>query len=227
MLFGGEGFDRLSYASSTHGVTIDLGTGSASGGDAEGDVYCGFEGVIGSAFADSLTAGPAGASLSGGDGDDTLTGGAGDDTIEGGAGVDTMDGGAGTDTLSYAGLGGWVSVSLLSSSAYNFCTTDTFANFENVVGSAYGDAIYGNEVANAIDGGDGGDFIAGYGGDDLLTGGANDDFFYIDHELRQRHHPRLPCRGDMEDEVGLGLGFDFDSFSEVMAVATQSGRTRS
>ena len=27
----------------------------------------------------------------------------------------------------------------------------------------------------------------------------------------------------MEDEVGLGLGFDFDSFAEVMAVASQSG----
>jgi Ca2+-binding RTX toxin-like protein len=206
MFGGGGGFDRLSYAGSTQGVTVDLGTGAASGGDANGDLYSGFEGLIGSAFADSLT------------------GGAGDDTIEGGAGSDLLDGGGGIDTVSYAGLGGWVSVSLLSSTAYEyFSTSDTVLNFENVVGSAYGDAIYGNDLANAIDGGAGGDFIAGYGGDDLLTGGAGDDFFYIDHSSGSDRVLDFHAGDDMEDEVGLGLGFDFDSFSEVMAVATQLG----
>src|SRR5688572_4484161 len=116
--------------------------------------------------------------------------------------------------LSYAGLGGWVSISLLSSSAYQyFGTSDTFANFENVVGSAYGDSIYGNEAANAINGGDGGDFIAGYGGNDLLTGGAYDDFFYIDASSGSDIILDFHAGNDMEDEVGLGLGYDFDSFS--------------
>jgi Ca2+-binding RTX toxin-like protein len=224
MLFGGNGLDRLSYASSALAVTINLGTGAASGGDAEGDGYIGFEGAIGSAFADTITAGPAGSSLAGGDGDDTLTGGDGDDTIEGGAGADLMDGGGGIDTLSYAELGGWVSVSLFSGTAYQyFSTSDTFANVENVIGSAYGDSIYGNDVANKIDGGDGGDFIAGYGGNDLLTGGEGDDFFYFDGIFGSDIILDFHAGDDMEDEIGLGLGFDFDSLAEVMAVATQSG----
>jgi Ca2+-binding RTX toxin-like protein len=205
-MFGGQGFDRLSYAGSTQGVTVDLGIGAASGGDADGDLYGGFEGLIGSAFADSRT------------------GGAGDDTIEGGAGDDLLDGGGGIDTVSYAGLGGWVSVSLLSGTAYEyFSTSDTVLNFENVVGSAYGDAIYGNDLANVIDGGDGGDFIQAGGGNDRLTGGAGDDFFYIDASAGSVTIFDFHAGEEIEDSIGLGLGFDFDSFSEVMAVATQSG----
>ncbi len=223
-LLGGQGFDQLSYASSLQGVTIDIGTGAASGGDAEGDVYSGIEGAIGSAFADIITAGPGGASLSGGDGDDILTGGAGDDTIAGGAGTDLLDGGAGIDTLSYAGFGGWVSISLPSSTAYEFYgTIDGLANFENVVGSSYGDSIYGDEAANAIDGGAGGDYIIGFSGNDLLTGGEGDDFFHVDWNAGNDIILDFHAGDDMEDEIGLGFGFEFDTFSEVIAVATQSG----
>jgi len=52
----------------------------------------GIEGVVGTAFADTL---------GGSAGSDTLVGGAGDDVIEGRGGADILDGGDGNDTASY------------------------------------------------------------------------------------------------------------------------------
>jgi len=84
-LIGGDGIDTADYSSSSAGVTVNLQTGSVSGGDAQGDTLSGIEKVIGSAFTD------------------VLTGGGGNDTIIGGGGNDTLDGGAGIDTAVYAG----------------------------------------------------------------------------------------------------------------------------
>jgi Ca2+-binding RTX toxin-like protein len=83
-------------------VTVDLASGSARGGDADGpaqivgrgtvirhDILAGFENVVGSAHDDQLI----------GDGqDNALTGGAGDDVLRGGGGADRLDGGEGLDT---------------------------------------------------------------------------------------------------------------------------------
>ena len=54
-LIGGGGSDTASYAASGAGVTVNLGAGTASGGDAAGDTLSGIENVIGSAQADTLT----------------------------------------------------------------------------------------------------------------------------------------------------------------------------
>ncbi|MDO9382680.1 MAG: cadherin domain-containing protein, partial [Hyphomicrobiaceae bacterium] len=116
---GGLGNDTLDYAASNAGVTINLGTGAASGGHATGDVFSNFENINGSAFNDTLT-GDAGANmLFGGAGIDTLRGGAGNDTLTGGVGNDTlygdagsdlfiMNAGHGTDTISGGAGGGWL-----------------------------------------------------------------------------------------------------------------------
>jgi Ca2+-binding RTX toxin-like protein len=80
VLRGGEGFDTVSYAGSNAGVTVNLATKAASGGDAAGDKLFGFEGITGSSFADTLTS----------DGDwNTLTGGKGADILIGGGGHDS------------------------------------------------------------------------------------------------------------------------------------------
>ena len=71
-LIGGSGSDTASYAASGAGVTVNLGAGTASGGDAAGDTLSGIENLIGSAQAD------------------TLTGDGGDNVLEGGAGGDTL-----------------------------------------------------------------------------------------------------------------------------------------
>ena len=101
--------DTVEYTSSEAGVTVNLATGTATGGDAEGDTLKGIESVRGSDHADLLTARdddpdteefpPEGSGLRGNKGDDTLHGGTGDDWLYGGRGNDTLMGGASTDFL--------------------------------------------------------------------------------------------------------------------------------
>ena len=80
-LSGGAGIDAASYAGSTEGVTVDLSTGAASGGNAAGDTLRSIENLIGSAHADSLTGDARNNALNGGLGGDALSGGAGRDVF--------------------------------------------------------------------------------------------------------------------------------------------------
>jgi Ca2+-binding RTX toxin-like protein len=81
-LDGRGGIDTLSYAGSAAGVTVNLLTNSAAGGDAAGDAILNFENLIGSDFNDVLT---------GGAGANRLTGGLGKDVLRGIAGNDVFD----------------------------------------------------------------------------------------------------------------------------------------
>jgi Ca2+-binding RTX toxin-like protein len=151
--------DVVSYASSPSGVSVNLATGG-SGGDAAGDTFANIEGLIGSAFADTLI------------GDGSFN------QIQGGAGADIMDGGAAPDLLSYSGSGSGVTVSLATGTGSGGdATGDTFANFEDVEGSAWNDVLEGSGVANFISGDLGNDVLIGLGGNDSLYGGDGDDFF--------------------------------------------------
>jgi Ca2+-binding RTX toxin-like protein len=90
VLNGGDGIDTAHYANSPGGVMVNLATGIAIGGDAQGDTLSGIEQVLGSAFNDTLI-GDAGANaLLGQGGDDSLTGGGGGDLLKGGTGNDTF-----------------------------------------------------------------------------------------------------------------------------------------
>ncbi|MFE1597361.1 calcium-binding protein [Methylobacterium sp. ID0610] len=94
-LDGGSGMDALWYLTSAAGVAVDLATGAASGGDAAGDTVTGIEHLIGSNFADTLTASVAGSWLEGGGGNDTIFGGDAADTISGGIAATTDPGALG------------------------------------------------------------------------------------------------------------------------------------
>jgi Ca2+-binding RTX toxin-like protein len=107
-LEGGEGADFLnggahnntaSYAGSAKGVTVNLATGTATGGDAEGDTLTSIENLIGSNQKDHLTGDAGDNKLYGLGGNDTLNGGSGMDTLEGGANNDKLLGGADSDTF--------------------------------------------------------------------------------------------------------------------------------
>ncbi|WP_373505729.1 hypothetical protein [Aestuariivirga sp.] len=107
-LNGGAGIDTASYASSSAGVDVDLVSGNASGGEADGDTFLDIENLVGSGRADSLTGNGESNVLSGGGrndlllgrgGDDTLDGGDGDDILEGGNHDDVLTGGRGTDEM--------------------------------------------------------------------------------------------------------------------------------
>ena len=176
IMVGGAGSDLLSYAGSAAGVRIDLLRLAAGGGDAEGDLFDGFEGVEGSAFADVL-AGDAGAHrLFGGAGDDALSGGSGDDMLDGGAGADLLDGGAGFDCVDYGSSAAAVVVDLANGAASGGeAAGDRLVSIEAVRGSGFADTLSGGDGADWIEGGAGDDRIDGRGGDDLLLGGAGAD----------------------------------------------------
>ncbi len=166
-LIGGADFDTLSYAGSALGVTVSLTGNTASGGDAQGDVFSGFNGILGSSSADILT---------GFSNNNTLDGGAGDDTLDGGAGADALIGGNGTDTLSYAGSATGVTVNLASNSASGGdAAGDTITGFEAVIGSSSADILTGDITSNTLNGGNGADTIEGGAGADTLIGGADFD----------------------------------------------------
>lgn len=101
-LDGGDGIDTLSYAFDFVGVNVSLLSGTASGGDAQGDTFTNFENLTGGSRADTLTGSSGANVLSGGDGDDVLSAGANKDTLIGGSGNDTLTGGIQTDLFVFA-----------------------------------------------------------------------------------------------------------------------------
>ena len=164
---GGAGTDTLSYAGSNSGVTINLLTGSGTGGHAEGDVLSNIENITGSDHGDVLT---------GASGANVINGGRGHDTIIGGAGADTIDGGADRDMLSYVGSDAGVTIDLsMGSASGGHATGDSFSNIEHVTGSDHNDVLTGSSGSNTINGEDGNDTLSGGSGNDTINGGDGAD----------------------------------------------------
>ncbi len=223
-LDGGSGVDTLDYAGSAAGVTISLADGTASGGDAAGDVFGGFERVNGSAHDDTLIADDSGRQLHGAGGADRLIGGAGHDVLIGGAGADAMEGDAGVDTLSYGSSRTYVFVNLATGQTFGEdAAGDTFTGFENLTGGLVSDALYGDGSVNVIRGGAGGDFIDGAGGDDVLIGGSGDDAFTAAQGSGMDRIRDFTTGGPEDRVVMVDMGPFFATFDQVMAAAVQQG----
>ncbi len=157
-LDGSGNVDTAVYTLSGSAVTVFLFNGTATGGDAAGDVFLKIDNLIGSAFADNLTG--------------TFT----QNVIEGGAGADTMNGGAGVDTLSYARDQAGVAVSLETGVATGGdAAGDSFSNFENLEGGGGADMLAGDNGGNWLWGNGGADTLTGQDGDDTLEGGSGGD----------------------------------------------------
>ncbi|TSD87758.1 hypothetical protein FFK22_015800 [Mycobacterium sp. KBS0706] len=169
---GGAGTDTASYFTGSAGVTIDLAAGTASGGDAAGDMLTGIENLSGSQGHDILAGDAVGNKLQGWNGDDVL---------RGGAGADTLEGGAGSDTASYYTSATGVAVSLATGTASGGdATADALNSIENLSGSNLGnDGLEGNAGANVLNGWGGNDALVGGGGKDTLTGGTGADRIYF------------------------------------------------
>ncbi len=165
----------------TYNATTGVFTGGTAqaNGAAAGDFIAGFENLIGSIHADTLT------------GDNNAN------VIEGEDGADTLIGGGGSDTVSYKSSVFQVKVELGNQGTFNATTLaptstpidqegghaegDLLYGFENIIGSDradIGDVLYGDNNNNIIDGGAGGDELRGFGGADTLRGGADNDVFY-------------------------------------------------
>ncbi|MDE2751862.1 MAG: calcium-binding protein, partial [Gemmatimonadota bacterium] len=163
---GGGGSDTASYAGSRAAVTVNLATGSNSGGDAQGDTLTGIKNLIGSAHAD------------------TLTGDAGDNVFRGGPGIDTITCGAGNDTLDYSDSPALVRVNLAAgttdeggSEGDYFPEQDAgfIGTCENATGSNHDDWLNGSAADNVLRGGPGNDDLEGEFGTDTLHGGSGND----------------------------------------------------
>src|SRR5262245_56665977 len=190
---GAGGFDYARYDDAPSGVTVALGAGS---GDAAGDRLLNIEGIVGSAFADTL---------GGGSGNNDLQGGAGDDVLMGRWGDDTLDGGNGSDSAVFSGARGSYQVSFDAATQTYFIDdlregspdgTDHVRNVEafvfadgavpaasvldgNPITTSIGDdgdnTLTGTALANEIHGVGGNDTLAGLAGEDMLDGGDGDD----------------------------------------------------
>jgi Ca2+-binding RTX toxin-like protein len=184
-LDGGAGIDAVDY-NGPAGVTVDLSTGLAAGGDAQGDVISGFENVGGTLdHGDTLT-GSAGTNqllgyggddiLSGLAGDDRLFGHNGNDILRGGAGADALYGETGIDLVSFYGATAAVTVDLSSEAgSCGDAQGDTYVDIENVNGGKGADDIVGNASANVLNGYEGDDGISGSDGNDTLLGADGND----------------------------------------------------
>ncbi|QQS10754.1 MAG: hypothetical protein IPK81_14025 [Rhodospirillales bacterium] len=179
-LDGGTGIDRVTYAAAGAGVVVDLSAGTASvNGTGEVDQLVSIEGVVATAYADTVYGGSNNDILSGGAGVDRLEGGGGDDTIEGGAANDTLYGGSGNDLLSYERSRIGVFVDLATSSVSGgHAAGDVVSGFEHVIGTREADTIYGGSAANSLFGGGGRDTIAGGNNSDTVGGGSGADTLY-------------------------------------------------
>jgi hypothetical protein len=169
-LSSGSGIaDMLSYVGSQGAVSIDLGLGTASGGDAQGDSSTGFKGMTGGAFADNLR------------------GSANGDIPEGTGGNNTLDGGEQDDIAVFSGNRADYVVTTLVSGGFSVADqrgglpdgTDTVRNVE-VFRLADGDLAaaaldpltpqFPTEAADTLLGTAGADSISGLGGADSPAG---------------------------------------------------------
>ena len=198
-LVGGDGDDSLDGGDD--GDTLQGGLGNDT--------------LLGQAGADNLDGGDGNDSLDGGTENDTLSGGTGLDSLNGGTGNDSLDGGDDEDTLTVnlnegadtilGGEGGTDSDTLVfggvvsgpgvtavwsgdEAGSYSFAGggSGTFAQIENINGTAGNDTfdatastvgvnILAGAGTDSIVGGSGNDTLFGEAGNDTLDGGAGDD----------------------------------------------------
>lgn len=203
VLDGGAGFDYVSYGDAAGGVLADLVVWELNTGEAAGDSYAAVEGLVGSAFADSLRGtggdnwiyGGGGAdavfgrggsdvligeagddTLYGNEGDDWLYGGDGIDRLIGGSGADYFNGGDGFDFVYYDDATSGVTVNLGNSALNRAAASgDLLFNIEGVVGTAFNDNLYGDANDNWLYGNDGIDSLDGSDGNDVLIAGNGND----------------------------------------------------
>ena len=176
-LNGGGGLDWVYYEDSSAGVTVNLSTGAASGGDAAGDTFSNIERIFGSAFDDVLTGSSSGNFISGGDGDDEINGLGGGDILRGDDGADDIDGGGGADIAYYNTSDAAVTINLTTGvHSGGHADGDTLTSIERILGSRFDDTITGDGSDNILRGEDGDDELNGGGGIDTLSGdeGADD-----------------------------------------------------
>ncbi len=215
-LSGGDGVDLADYSASQAAISINLANGTATGGDAQGDMLTGIENLTGTKYDDSFT---------------------------GNSVANVIDAGAGVDTLTYQNATAGVTIAFAATDGSGIgnvqtnkaaggyagdANGDSYLNFENFVGSGLTDYIGGGSVAMSfqLGGGDdvfdtnaaltvvdtvygdaGSDTIWSGGGNDKLYGGIGNDRLYgeADNDLL--------VGGEGADTIDGGAGIDTADYS--------------
>ena len=171
---GGAGNeDLLDFSDGTVGINFTLTQGgtlaspnnivNGTGGLGNNDTYLNMEGVIGTSF------------------NDTISGSSSNDIIRGGAGNDALDGAGGSaDLLDFSDSTAGLVFTLTQSSSLTTVSapglgTDTYKNFEGVIGTGFADTLTGSSLADELRGGGGNDVINGLAGNDRIVGGLGAD----------------------------------------------------
>jgi Ca2+-binding RTX toxin-like protein len=231
---GGSGFDVASYETAAGAIVLDRLVASNNSGDALGDTLTGFERFNLTAFNDRFVGTNDVEFIFSYGGNDIILAGGGDDWIIGGDGADSLDGGSGFDTANYFYATSAVIIDLVTA-ANNAgeASGDTFASIESFyLTSGYNDRFVGSTSIEWVFGGGGADTIIGNGGDDvlsgddgndILTGGIGADTFKFSTGHGQDTITDFVAGAGIADVIELSLGSAFDSLSEVLAAAVQSG----
>jgi Ca2+-binding RTX toxin-like protein len=142
--------------------------------------------------------------------------GSGDDTIVQNSANNILNGGPGSDTVSYTTATAGIAVDLRLAGAQNTlgAGVDTLINIEQLIGTAFNDALTGGSATTRLEGGAGNDLLQSGGritGSIGLYGGDGDDTFIL---------------GDASDWADGGDGFDTVDYSGATAgvLASTSGR---
>jgi len=219
---GGPGFDTLSFAGETGGVSFDFWHGSVTVDGAvpgvHGD-YSGIERFVGTSNDDFFFGGFGGLSE-----DRTMRGLGGRDYFAASFNTEVFDGGAGWDSVyvSYADITvPDETVSLLRGLGWTGVSRgDSFIDIEELRGGAGNDTFTGDHGSNRLIGGGGNDTLMGNAGDDVLIGGAGTDvavFGYDQDQYESSEHDgatRVEYTGP-----GDGDGLDTLTFIEVLRFA--------
>ena len=171
---GGPGADFTAYTGAPSAMTVNLATGTTSGGDGT-DTLSNIENVTGTGRNDTLIGNDLQNLLDGGAGDDILRGGNNNDTLFGAGGNDSLDGEAGSDWAKYQGSPSAVTVDLAAGTATGGHGSDSLVSMEYIVGSNFNDTLSGTAGANLMNAGGGTDSMFGLAGRDKLDGQAGTD----------------------------------------------------
>lgn len=169
---GGLGTDTVDYSTTTSAVTLDMGTGKASGPGSH--TLTSVENIVGTSFDDNITGDAGNNVITAGAGNDRVNGGGGDDTFIDGLGDDRYDGGTGFDVLDFSSATRAISV---DDGRVTGMGSDRYSNVEKIVGSSFADTFSGGKDVDIFDGGAGNDSFRGFEGSDVFTGGAGSDTF--------------------------------------------------